>query len=89
MSTDEYVPHEDDVRAAWVGRLGTDTPLFTDEAGVEFDRFLARVHRDAKTEALIDAAEDLFYDGDIDRPMYGHRELYNRADRIKKGNSNE
>ena len=54
-----------------------------------FEAWLARVRREAKAEALIDAAEDLFYDRDIDRPMYGHRELYDRADRIKKGNSNE
>lgn len=43
----QYVPHEDDVRAVWVRRLGTDTPLFTDEGEAEFDRFLARVRRDA------------------------------------------
>lgn len=50
MSTDEYVPHESYVREAWVDRLGTFNPLLMDEADAEFDRFLARVRRDAWTE---------------------------------------
>ena len=47
---DQYVPHEFYVREAWVDRHGTGNPLFVDEAEAEFDRFLARVRRDAWAE---------------------------------------
>ena len=57
MSTDEYVPSEGDVRDAYrAGRdvLGLDFGEGGDErADAEFDRFLARVRRDALT-ALAD-----------------------------------
>ena len=58
MSTDEYVPHESYVREAWVDRLGTDNPLFMDEAEDEFDRFLARVRRDAWNEGWTAELDD-------------------------------
>lgn len=69
MSTDkQYVPHEDDVRAVWVDRLGTDNPLFMDEAEDEFDRFLRRVRRDAWDEGFQDGRR---YDGEgDDGPRY-------------------
>ena len=90
MSTDEYeaIPETE-----WKILATTEiTHLTAEEKDYlprAWDEWLARVRQAAKAEALIDAAEDLFYDGDSDRPMYGHRELYDRADRIKGGNSNE
>ena len=59
MTTDEYVPHESYVREAWVDRLGTDNPLFMDEAKDEFGRFIERVKRDAAREALYGYADAL------------------------------
>lgn len=46
MSTDEYVPSGGEVRSAYVSRYLTDQR----RRGAEFDRFLARVHRDAEAE---------------------------------------
>ena len=49
MSTDEYVPDEDEMRHAyWLTRM-LDHYAAVDAA---FDRFLARVRRDAAREAL-------------------------------------
>lgn len=48
MSTDEYVPSEGEVRSAYVSRYLTDQL----RQGAEFDRFLARLRRDAAREAL-------------------------------------
>ena len=53
MSTDEYVPDEEQVRA-WCREGTGDYPDVMDEW---LDRFLARVRRDAKAEALRSAAE--------------------------------
>lgn len=49
MSTDEYMPSEQAVRAAY--RLYMERSGIAD-ADAEFDRFLARVRRDAAREAL-------------------------------------
>lgn len=38
-------------------------------------------------EALREAAEDDFYDGDADRPMVGYGRMQARADRIERGAS--
>ena len=74
MTTDEYVPHESYVREAWVDRLGTDNPLFMDEAEDEFDRFLARVRRDAAREALDGLADEVTHvDWDLDGPAFALR----------------
>lgn len=48
MSTDEYVPSEGEVRSAYVSRYLTNQL----RQGAEFDRFLARLRRDAAREAL-------------------------------------
>ena len=48
MSTDEYVPDEEQVRA-WCREGAGDYPDVMDEW---LDRFLARVRRDAAREAL-------------------------------------
>ena len=58
MSTDEYVPSEDEMRHAyWLTRM-LDHHAAVDAA---FDRFLARVRRDAarEAEARIQAVEDV------------------------------
>ena len=55
MSTDEYVPSEDEMRHAyWLTRM-LDHHVAVDAA---FDRFLARVRRDAAREALDGLYED-------------------------------
>ena len=52
MSTDEYVPSEDEMRRAyWLTRM-LDHHAAVDAA---FDRFLARVRRDAEREAYTTA----------------------------------
>ena len=65
MTNDEqYVPSEGEVRSAYVSRYLTDQI----RQGAEFDRFLARVRRDAAREAeervkavqhLIDQADEM------------------------------
>ena len=59
MSTDEYVPDEEQVRA-WCREGTGDYPDVMDEW---LDRFLARVRRDAWEEGYDTAAE--FYDADV------------------------
>ena len=55
MSTDEYVPSEDEMRHAyWLTRM---LDHYADVNGA-FDRFLARVRRDAAREALDGLYED-------------------------------
>ena len=64
MTTDDqYVPDEEDVRNAYALEAARDTIGDTDyravpEARAEFDRFLARVRRDAAREALDGLYED-------------------------------
>ena len=58
MTTDEYVPSEDEMRHAyWLTRM---LDHYADVNGA-FDRFLARVRRDAarEAEARIQAVEDV------------------------------
>lgn len=45
MSTDEYVPSEQDLEVAWIESEASADDI--NAASVEFDRFLARVRRDA------------------------------------------
>lgn len=51
MSADEYVPSEDDVRETWVAHESKCAwgPYHGDPTA-DFDRFLARVRRDAEAE---------------------------------------
>ena len=64
MTTDDqYVPDEEGVRNAYALEAARDTIGDTDyravpEARAEFDRFLARVRRDAAREALDGLYED-------------------------------
>ena len=46
------------------------------------DAIIAAAEQRGAAKALRDAAEDLFYDGDTDRPMPGYSDLLDRADRI-------
>ncbi|MCT1430590.1 hypothetical protein M3G50_07460 [Brachybacterium muris] len=45
MSTDEYVPSEQDLEVAWIESEASADDI--NAASAEFDRFLARVRRDA------------------------------------------
>ena len=67
MSTDEYVPSEDEMRHAyWLTRM---LDHYADVNGA-FDRFLARVRRDAQREAaqmIRDACDRWEVDGDDER----------------------
>lgn len=46
-----------------------------------YDELIAVAEQRGAAKALRDAAEDLFYDGDTDRPMPGYSDLLDRADR--------
>ena len=55
MTTEPFTPHADSIQTAWVlmcqqSRIATQPPV--EELEAEFDRFLARVRRDAAREAL-------------------------------------
>ena len=56
MSTDEYVPDEQDLEVAWIESEASADDI--NVASAEFDRFLARVRRDAAREALDGLYED-------------------------------
>ena len=56
MSTDEYVPSEQDLEVAWIESEASADDI--NVASAEFDRFLARVRRDAAKEALDGLADD-------------------------------
>ena len=61
MTTDEYVPSEDEMRHAyWLTRM---LDHYADVNGA-FDRFLARVRRDAEAAVLREAAEYMNDDQD-------------------------
>lgn len=52
MSTDEYVPSEDEMREAYVWLSAGDNEGAREQAAEDFNRGLARVRRDAAREAL-------------------------------------
>lgn len=55
-----------------------------DGMGLDFKIAINQVRKESKAEALRDAAEDLFYDGDTDRPMPGYSDLLDRADQMER-----
>lgn len=57
MSTDEYVPDEEAMEVAWIEFEASAEGI--NDASAEFDRFLARVRRDAAREALDGLAENM------------------------------
>lgn len=53
MTTDEYVPSDEDVRSVWVvHERDCGWEPHPGDPSAEFDRFLARVRRDAARDAL-------------------------------------
>lgn len=62
MSTDEYVPSETTVRLAYLREKTVGTAHDMEQARAEFDRFLARVRRDAAREALDGLTADVEID---------------------------
>ena len=56
MSTDEYVPDEQDLEVAWIESEASADDI--NVASAEFDRFLARVRQEAAREALDGLYED-------------------------------
>ena len=62
MSADEYVPDEQDLEVAWIESEASADDI--NVASAEFDRFLARVRRDAAAAALREAAEYMNDDQD-------------------------
>ena len=48
MSTDEYVPDEQDLEVAWIESEASADDI--NVASAEFDRFLARVRQEARAE---------------------------------------
>ena len=56
MSTDEYVPDEQDLEVAWIESEASADDI--NVASAEFDRFLARVRRDAAGSAMEGLAAD-------------------------------
>ena len=64
-------------------RVFNDAP--TDDVIAAIFPIIAAEVRAAKAEALREAAEDLFYDGDQDVPIEGNALLHNRADEYETG----
>ena len=65
MSTDEYVPSIQSVRDGYVWLSAEDNPAARELAGEDFDRFLARVRRDAWAEgarAMVSGADTEWID---------------------------
>ena len=62
MSTDECVPDEQDLEVAWIESEASADDI--NVASAEFDRFLARVRRDAEAAVLREAAEYMNDDQD-------------------------
>ena len=80
MTTEPFTPHADSIQTAWVlmcqqSRIATQPPV--EELEAEFDRFLARVRRDAAANALYEVATDI--DNYDDYLM-----VHNRAKRIEE-----
>lgn len=62
MTTEPFTPHADSIQTAWVlmcqqSRVSTQPPV--EELEAEFDRFIAKVKRDAAREALDGLAEHI------------------------------
>lgn len=61
MTTEPFTPHADSIQTAWVlmcqqSRIATQPPV--EELEAEFDRFLARIRRDAAKAAWDEAIEE-------------------------------
>ena len=72
MSTDEYVPSDDQVRGRYCDGAYTQTGHTTE--GDDFDAWLARVRRDAAREALdLLADEAIHVNWEMDGPSFALR----------------
>ena len=73
MNNDEqYVPDEQDLEVAWIESEASADDI--NVASAEFDRFLARVRRDAAREALDGLADEVIHvDWDLDGPAFALR----------------
>ena len=73
MTNDEqYVPDEQDLEVAWIESEASADDI--NVASAEFDRFLARVRRDAAREALDGLADEVTHvDWDLDGPAFALR----------------
>ena len=73
MTNDEqYVPDEQDLEVAWIESEASADDI--NVASAEFDRFLARVRRDAAREALDRLADEVTHvDWDLDGPAFALR----------------
>ena len=73
MNNDEqYVPDEQDLEVAWIESEASADDI--NVASAEFDRFLARVRRDAAREALDGLADEVTHvDWDLDGPAFALR----------------
>ena len=95
MTDQQYTPTTEEVLATlrsnyqvvMTERQEDDTDRLV-EYGAHFDSVIARIEAAAEqrgaAKALRDAAEDLFYDGDTDRPMPGYSDLLDRADQMER-----
>lgn len=91
MTTEPFVPHADSIQTAWVlmcqqSRVSTQPPV--EELEAEFDRFLTRVRREAKAEALREAAGDIVWSAETLPHMTPHdaaRGLMRRATEYETG----
>ena len=71
----EYTPSDEQMAGAWIAWQGYGSA--ETESAAEFDRFLARVRRDAAREALIGAEQ--YIRANMDEP-YGDRAATRVAD---------
>lgn len=77
MTTEPFTPHADSIQTAWVlmcqqSRISTQPPV--EELEAEFDRFLARVRRDAAREALDGLADEANHvNWEMDGPSFALR----------------
>ena len=77
MADHPFTPHADSIQTAWVlmcqqSRIATQPPV--EELEAEFDRFLARVRRDAAREALDGLADEVTHvNWDLDGPAFALR----------------
>lgn len=71
---EQYVPTIQSVRDGYVWLSAEDNPVAREMAGEDFDRFLARVRRDAAREALDGLADEAIHvNWEMDGPSFALR----------------
>lgn len=76
MADQPFTPHADSIQTAWVlmcqqSRVSTQPPV--EELEAEFDRFIAKVKRDAAREAALAMTERFQYGGWFDALVSGDK----------------